>query len=291
MTARVFAPKLGQHMKRKLREQARTDDAAALDDDRAFHGPGATDPGVGFYVDPSGKPQPSAGAKLWAASEVERVLGPDAIGIRLQPKSDRKRESEIATLAAEQDMDAAIDAAGGDPIAALFVEAAPGAAAGVVTWDPINDPGAPKRGAHRRRTVLITRDLFAPEHVAIDRGDQVSTVEWGHSGRRVNGRYDTFVWDPGAIYITPTRFAETLCSVLRLSAGGHPDGRKPWTIGAPPHDYRDFAENLVPALRADRREDLTEAALIALAATPAAARALVLGTDGDPVVEQIGDRS
>ncbi len=68
MTARVFAPKLGHHLPRKLREQART-----------------------------GTP------------------------------ADRKRETEIAQLAAEQEMDAAIDAAGGDPIEALFVDVATGA--------------------------------------------------------------------------------------------------------------------------------------------------------------------
>ena len=63
---------------------------ATADDDRAYHGPGATDLSVGFYIDPSGKPQPSAGARLWAASELARVLGPDAVGVASRPTSPKE---------------------------------------------------------------------------------------------------------------------------------------------------------------------------------------------------------
>jgi hypothetical protein len=42
-----------------------------------FHGPGASDLRVGFYICPEGRPHPSLGARLWAAREIARVVATD----------------------------------------------------------------------------------------------------------------------------------------------------------------------------------------------------------------------
>lgn len=146
-------------------------------------------------------------------------------------------------------------------------------------WNPLTDPGALARGEHHQKLVLVTIDLFAPEHVGEDRGEPVSLVDFRHSGRRINGSYTTFVWDASARYVVPTRHAALMRGVLRVSGGYDPEGRSPLST-----EYRDFAENLVPALRALTRGDVTAADMAALALTPAAERALVLGTDEAPEI-------
>lgn len=51
--------------------------------DSEYRGPGEEDRAVGWFIAPDGKPYPSAGARVWAAMEVDRVLGPTAIGKRV----------------------------------------------------------------------------------------------------------------------------------------------------------------------------------------------------------------
>lgn len=148
-----------------------------------------------------------------------------------------------------------------------------------ILWDPIADPDAHKRGNHRGRTVLVSVDLFAPEHVAHDAAGPLSLVDFAHSG---GGASASYVWDRTAIYVVPTTHADNMRGVLRVFGGYDPDGAVPLST-----EYRDFAENLVPALRAVRREEVTRDMLDALSKTPAALRAIAFGVGDDLCVEPV----
>ena len=51
----------------------------------------AHDPAFGFFRDAEGNTYPSAGALRWGLSEIERVTGPDAVGIVLQVNRPKDR--------------------------------------------------------------------------------------------------------------------------------------------------------------------------------------------------------
>ena len=110
----------------------------------------------------------------------------------------------------------------------------------LMIWNRDDDPHA-WTWKHRERLVIVEPDPFAGEH--FDAATFELRAYW-------NGVRSIYYWDRRATYILVTRYPDRMRAWLRLQGGYAVDGEAPSTT------YRDFAENIVAAIRVDCEGDI-----------------------------------
>lgn len=142
----------------------------------------------------------------------------------------------------------------------------------IIAWNRDDDPNA-WTWKHRGHVVIVDPDPFAVD--SFDTATFELRVEW-------SGVRDIYYWDRRATYVLATQHPDRMRAWLRLQGGYAADGEAPSTV------YRDFAENVIAAIRVDHVDDialLPAASINDLRNTPAARRVFLVTAPSLALIE------